>query len=167
MGGIGLLTRRRLGWFDRLIGTSFPRHVLGYDLFTSYYSLVIYETPTTYWIFAGGCGRFCGRFEKRWPWPVGSLYRSIRAKSGGVVKVVNHRKPIEYSQRYSQRVDLSHATSRTVLVGLMGSWKSFFFSYSFFSYINSTVVHSIAFDRLRIVGLDSWAVGQLAIWSAD
>ena len=77
------------------------------------------------------------------------------------MKVVNHRKPIKYSQRYSQRVHLSHATSRTVLVGLMGSWKSFF------SYINSTVVHSIAFDRLRIVGLDSWAVGQLAIWSAD
>ena len=82
------------------------------------------------------------------------------------MKVVNHRKPIKYSQRYSQRVHLSHATSRTVLVGLMGSWKSFFFL-QFFSYINSTVVHSIAFDRLRIVGLDSWAVGQLAIWSAD
>lgn len=169
MGGIGLLTRRRLGWFDRLIGTSFPRHVLGYDLFTSYYSLAIYETPTTYWIFAGGCGRFCGRFEKRWPWPVGSLYRSIRAKSGGVVKVVNHRKPIEYSQRYSQRVDLSHATSRTVLVGLMGSWKSFFFLQFFFLH----QFNRCAFDRIRSLAhswigqLGSGPVGHLVCWLVD
>lgn len=142
--------------------------MLGYDLFTSY-SPAIYETPTTYWIFAGGlrevagglrevagglrevAGGFAGglKSDDRWL----RLYRSIRAKSGGVVKVVNHRKPI----KYSQRVHLSHATSRAVLVWLMGSWKSFFFLRQF--------------DRLCI-RVHSWIVGQLGSgpvghWSVD